>query len=472
MVKQLQRIDLDMNHVTVIDSPEKLDDLKTINIISYEKLRSLVNRKLSARITYAHRLRRRIGMILPDEGEKLANIDSDQSRALMQVSARKKFILTGTPCANYCRDMHGLMVFVGGDGTAIQPYGYRRGFLEKNWINSMAFSKRGLSAIMADYVVVEWVTWEFTETLRKGAKREIPKIANVDKYRAWLAPLLKRRLIEEPEVAEHIKPPKIVPEIIDVEWDPAHLAYYLRAADDFASWYQNEGNEKKYNLGILLARLQAVQMALNCPQSGVGDQPPYAGLTSKQREVIDKMEECVEQGRKGILFAENPITVKVIGRELKKRSIDFVPFHGGISIEKRVKAKDELFENGDVALLLATKQCAKAGYNLPMVDSVFFYDRSWSARVEDQAVRRPLRVERKDPVNVYFFHLPGSLDIYQAQVVAFKADSARAGLDYGVPELEDEEFLHLGQILDKFIADLANLRGMTTYQMRNSLKYA
>jgi hypothetical protein len=38
---------------------------------------------------------------------------------------------------------------------------------------------RGIDSFRDDYVVLEWATNEFTDNLRGGAKREIPKINNV-----------------------------------------------------------------------------------------------------------------------------------------------------------------------------------------------------------------------------------------------------------------------------------------------------
>lgn len=473
MLVQLERIGIMSDKVCVIDAPAKLLQLKQINLISYERLRMLVDDKVSKRVTYAHRLRRRIGLVCADEGERLANFDSDQSRALFQLAARKRYISTGTPIANYPRDIHGLLLFTIGDGTACQPYGFRNGFAEKWWVTSMQYACRGVDKIRDDYLVVEWVTHAFSETLREGAKREIPKIANVEKFRDWLAPHVKRRLTEEPEVAKHIQLPPAIFETVNVEWDSKHLAHYLRAADDFSQWYRDRSDsEKRNNLAVLLAKLQAVQIALNIPQKGVEGLGAYTGLTSKQRAVIDYLVDLSADGKKGLLYCENPDTVRLINKELSARGIKSVQFHGGISIKQRVKAKDEQFIAGDADHMLATKAAAKCGYNLPQVDVVVFYDRSWSAKTEGQAMARPMRVERKEAVKVVYFHLAGSLDIYQDQMVAFKQDSANAGLDWATPVKEDEEFLHLSTVLANFVDDLAMLNNISAHDMRKILKAA
>lgn len=473
MIVQLRRIGIDEAKVCVIDAPEKLTQLAQINLVSYERLRMLVDNKLSKRITYAHRLRRRIGLVCADEGERLANFDSNQSRALFQLAARKRYISTGTPLANYPRDIHGLLLFTAGDGTAAQNYGHRNGFLEQWWISSMRHASRGVDKIRDHYVVVEWCTHEFSESLREGAKREIPKIANVEIFRKWLAPHVKRRLTAEPEVAKFIQIPQADFETVEVPWDSKHLAFYMAAADDFVKWYRDRNeSEKRNNLAVILAKLQAVQTALNIPQNGIAGLGIYDALTSKQRAVRDYLISLSAQGKESLLYCESPATVRLLHHELASQGIKSVQFHGQIPIKQRVKAKDDQFIAGNADHLLATKASAKAGYNVPQADIVVFYDRSWSAKTEGQAMARPMRVERKEPVKVVYFHLPGSLDIYQDQMVAFKDDSARAGLDWATPEKDDEEFLHLSTVLQNFVDDLANLHNLTSRQMRDLLKAA
>lgn len=57
-------------------------------------------------------------------GQGRLDLESDQSRALWQLSAQRRYVLTGSPIPNYPRDVFGLIAFTGGDGTAAQPYGY------------------------------------------------------------------------------------------------------------------------------------------------------------------------------------------------------------------------------------------------------------------------------------------------------------------------------------------------------------
>ncbi|WP_439673122.1 Putative helicase superfamily II (plasmid) [Cupriavidus necator] len=460
--------------VHVIQSPEDLAQLGRLNLIAYERLRMPVDRQASRRVTYAHRLRRRIGLLVADEGERLSNPASDQSRALWQLSAKRRYILTGSPIANYPRDIFGLIAFTGGDGTAAQPYGYRRGYLEASWLASVQHAERGIDRFRSDFVVLEWVTWEFAESLQDGAKREVPKIGNLPRYRQMLAPHVKRRLVCEPDVSRYIRidPPAV--EVVETEWDPAHLSLYLRTADEFAQWYRDvrkvEG--KSNNLIAILARIRAVHFAANYPQHGVDGVGALGQLTSKQRAVIKRLEAIAAEGKQAILFAENPGVIDLIASQLKAKGVETVPFHGGIPIAKRVADKDKRFVGGNATGLLCTKASGRAGYNLPNADYVLFYDRSWTWRIEYQAMRRALRWNRKGQLKVVYFHLPGSLDIYQDQMVAHKRDAMEAGLDWATPELEDEAFLHMDTLLDEFVDDLAKLHGRKARDQRELLKEA
>jgi predicted RNA methylase len=473
MLKEIGQLPIAADQVQVIESAADLGDLRQINLISYERLRMPVDKAASSRVTYAHRLRRRIGLLVADEGERLANPTSDQSRALWQLSARRRFVLTGSPIPNYPRDAFGLIAFSGGDGTAAQPYGYRVGYLEQNWINSAEYAMRGVDRFRDDFVVLEWVTWQFAESLQDGAKREVPKIGNLHLYRAMLAPHIKRRLVAEPEVSRYIQiePPQF--EVETVDWDRGHLAAYLRAADEFADWYRSSRDDKKAcSLVTILARIRAVHFSANYPQFGMEGVEYIGGLTSKQRAIVARMRAIAAEGKQAIVFAENPGVLDLLARELDAHGVQTVPFHGEIPIKRRVADKDKRFLGGLATGLMATKASGRAGYNLPNADYILFYDRSWTWRIEYQAMRRALRWNRKGVLKVVYFHLPGSIDEYQDQMVAHKRDATQAGLDWATPELDDETFLHMDSLLDRFVDDLALLSAETSGDMRKLLKEA
>ena len=484
MLIELKGLPISADSWQIITTPAQARNLRQINVISYERLRLVAKaddpatdkRKLtgSKRMhhTYAGLMRRRIGVLVADEGDVLSNPQSDQTQALYQLSPKRRYVAAATPLANYPRDVAPILAFAGGDGTAAQPWGWRRGYLEKNWRQSVSQAERGVEAFRNTFVTTAWATREFDDTLIEGAKREIPRINNLAKYRAMLAPHVKRRVIEEPDVAKYISIPKSTREVVEVPWDDAHLAFYIRLAEESASWYQqtNRTDGRMNNLIAILARIRAVSFASDYPQHGVEGFGAYAPLTSKQRWAIDEIERLTAAGKKTVLYAENPGQVELLYRHLAERGVEAVRFHGQIPVKQRTQELNRRFRFGDCPNLLATLGVTQKGLNLWQAEEEILLSRSWSATVEEQAIARLLRPQQKKHVRVRYVQLPGGIDSYKEQLVNFKKDSARAGLDWGTPETEDVDFLHLDTVLNRFAEDVAKLHNIKRWDLSRYLQ--
>lgn len=470
MVRELSQLPIPAEQWRVISTASDLDDLRQINVISYERLRSPIDRQ-GGKTTYARKMRRRIGVVVADEGHLLANADSQQSRALWNLSAKHRYVLTGTPNPNYPRDLHPLMAFAGADGTAAQPWGYQRGYLETNWRQSMNYARRGVDAFREKFIVVEWSTREFDEKNRDGAKREIPRLGNVPMYRAAIAPFVKRRITEEPDVRRYLSIPVPTKRVVDIDWDEDHLAYYLGVCEEFAQWYKKaKGGGKQLNLITLLARIQAVQFAANYPQKESQYRPRFHGLTSKQRYAVTRLAELAEEGKKVIFYADSPGLLNLVNDRLRQdHDIDGVLFHGERNIKERTRDLDERFRFGPAPILMASLGVTQAGLNIHQAEVSLFYNRSWSAKTEAQALARLLRPQQKKDVVAEFLHLPGSVDLYQAQMVEMKQDASDAGLDWATPTTDDMEFLHIDTIIGRFASDYAQGIGIHMFDLRKHL---
>jgi hypothetical protein len=480
MEAEFKAIGLPRDTWQTITKPEQLYTLRRINLISYDKLKSALPgkkrpkpppqpegappkkvRTFDVRHTFASALRRRIHTHVCDEGHLLAHDSTQQSRAVWHVSAKgKRYLLTGTPISNYPRDVLRLLQWVAGDGTARQIYGAHWPLMRTaNLVNTLG-APRGVDTFREYFVTLRWVTSEFTDEMREGAKREIPIIADVPRFRHAVGPHIKRRVSAEPDVQRHIQIPKA--EYIDtiVDWDTEHLAYYKQTSDDFVHWYTREqekltGN-KRVPLQAVLAKIQAVAAAANYPQGGVSGQPDWTGgPTSKQRFAVARLREWVDAGKRSIFLTERPALVDQLADHFTKLGIEAVPFHGGIPIKKRVDSLDSRFRKGDAPILLATKRVLQTGYNIAEACRVLFYDGTWTPMVEHQAAARVLRPQQRNEVVIERLQLRGSIDEYQRQMVDSKSLAARSGLDYGAGPPDDMPFAHIDVILQRFVADLA-----------------
>ncbi len=451
----------------IIRSEGQARQLNRINVISYERLRMKVPGK---RYTYAALLRRRCGVVICDEGEVLANSESDQSRAIAQLSAKRLFVLTGTPQANYPRDLLPVSIAAVGDAVASQAYGIRHPVLSQVNVKTMEYADRGVHKFAEDFVSFEWVTNEFAESLQDGAKREVPKIQNLNKYRAWIAPYIKRRLPGEPDVAKFVKPQAPLIKTIEVDWDKEHMAHYLRVADEFANWWmRRQGDKRGQNLVALLARIGAVEIANNDPHFCSDGPSSYrGGLTSKQRWVINRAVE-VSQQKKLVVYAKSPTLLNRFHQELSRMGVKSICYHGELSPKER-RRNLQLFRHDDTNVALASFGVTRAGLDLYQASHVIMASRLWSATREDQAIYRLLRPQQTELVTVEQVHTKGSIDIYQDQMCTWKATSASSGLDWGTPMSDDMSFLHLDTVLGSFVKNLAEMYGMESYEFRKWAK--
>ncbi len=502
MIRELEGLPIPRSDWKVIERPEALDRLAKINVITYNRLRLPLTApsaplcdlddnemarteddtsasklalappagfRLSA--TYAHALRRRCGLVVADEADSLANRNSQRTQALWHLAARKRYGLSGTAIANYPRDLLGVLSWCGTDGTAAQPYSLRRPFVEAACVKSMLTATRGQEKFLERFVSLEWVTNAFLDTAREGAKREVPRIADVSGYRKWIAPLVKRRLAKEPAVAKYITIPDPTEIVTTVQWNQDHLAYYLTVADEFAQWYRKVHEDMKgVNLVTLLARIQAVQFACNLPQRPRDGFGSLTGLTSKQQYVLDRTRQLVDEKHKIVVYSEFPGTLDIYHRHLTKAGIDSVVVHGGRPIKARTAEMNARYRFGDTPVLLASYGCFQAGTNLHCADRVINTDLPWSAKRQRQSDRRLCRPQQVRDVVVERVLLAGSIDDYQREMVLFKGNAADAGLDWAAPISDDVHFLHIDTLLGRFVEDLAKVHGMEMSEFREQVK--
>jgi hypothetical protein len=125
-----------------------------------------------------------------------------------------------------------------------------------------------------------------------------------------------------------------------------------------------------------------------------------------------------------------------------------------------------------VNVMLASFGVTRAGLDLYQARHAIFASRLWSQSQEDQAIYRLLRPQQTEEVVIERPHLRGSIDIYQDQLVTWKESSASAGLDWASPKGDDEEFLHIDQVLGEFVENLAKMHDMAPHKFREWIKEA
>jgi len=463
MVDELKK--LGITDFQVIKTIDDISRLKKVNIISYERLRRPLHNRFP-KLTLAKLLRKKVRNVLCDEGGLLANFQSQQTRSLWQLGAKRNYVLDGTVMPNYPREMLPIVSLTAGQERAYQPFSMFDGFMEKRLFISAIEQPTGREEFNRRYVTIDWSTNELNET-GVGAKREIPKIkpAYLGDYRQWLAPLVKRRLQQEPAVSRYVSFP--VPEInepIEVEWELAHLQLYIRTLEEFATWFRayaktQSDDGKALNLTLILARIEACFKVANTPSQVSGFATGFSHLTTKEIACISLVKTRIDLGQRPIVFARNPLVLHRLSAELTRQNITNLVFTGEETIAKRINKLDTRIRQGNDQVLLASLGVTQDGLNIPQVNAAIFYNRSFKPREEQQGLYRMIRPQQTAKrITCDFLHLGGSIDSYMAQLNLWKSKVSDAALDYGEQPEDDEDFIDFNAFIYRFIESLPALK--------------
>lgn len=471
---QLQAAKMDPSLWQVIETEDQARNLKRLNIISYNTLRKQLT---GSKRTFAHLLRRRFNTVAADEAHALKTEDSLRTQAVWQLSPRRRYAFTGTPIPNLVQDLLGLVGWACGQNNAVNPYGRRGLYLDARLLTSMDYCERAVDRFSNEHCVFEWVTAEWSDGLKTGGKRQIPQIGNVQKLREWLAPVLKRRIVAEPDVAKHFKAPVCTTSVTTLDWDTPHLSYFLKVADEFSEKYRRMKSDavqgkRNLNMVALLARISAVLKAGNQPSYGNDLFGSYAPLTSKERYLIERASKLAAEGRKILLYVDGPQMSERLAAELNQRGVHSVPFHGQQSIKARTRRMNAEFRYGPASVLVASYGTGQTGLNLYQANYVLLAVRGWNDKTERQAIARTLRPQQTEEVHAEFVHLAGSLDEYQAQVCQWKQVSEFEAIDLLEPEEALDDYKHLDRIINEFVEGIATLRGKKSHELREELRNA
>jgi superfamily II DNA or RNA helicase len=421
----------------IITDEKHLKSLKKFNIIAYNMLWRPLNEHTKK--TFAKAMRRRFQFIAIDEAHKIKAKDSEQAKAVRMLKARYKLLSTGTPIANYPRNIFSLLVFGWGDATERNHYGYYSPIERVDERGHQSGYTTGTRQFKEDFISIEWVTPQFDQTLDSGAKsREVPKIKDPEKWWKMMCNKIVRRQKEEPDVKAHITFPK--PEISTelIKMSPEHVKHYKHWLDNFAQWFKEQLRMEKeeghkIDQMMVLAHLTQLQFASTIPQSpktNTKDAPWSFGPTTKQQRAIELVKEAIANEEKIIVFSERPEFQRFVQEILHtKYGVKSHLFIGDQGIKERNILLND-FRNNGTNVLLATTSCGEVGLNIPEANVVVLADTSWTPSKQIQAYSRILRPQQKKKPKIFLLRAVGTIDEYMSQLMAAKSEAIDEGIDY------------------------------------------
>jgi hypothetical protein len=463
--RELKRLGL-LGGFHQIDSKGDLALLRTFNVISYSRLWRPVDEGHEKRQatwgpgkSFAAALARRNLFIVVDEAHKIRVATSKQGVATRHLCNRspRVLLMSGTAVSSYPRNILALVEAGWGDGSAMNPYGYRRpidGGYSIKVRESTRHRKpliRGTTKFIDEYVDVIYYTPAFEQTVSTGMKsREIPRIKDLPRWESFIRSKILRRVPGEPEVrASGVRTPEAHPEFVAVDPLKEHFAYYKLVLDHFAAiWKKRFEEEQKTgrrenSSAHILPELDALRFASTVPvvPHRWAEHSPALRYTSRaptaiMLEAMKRIAAWVEAGDRVLVGAEKPDALRWLAdllSDLPTYVPDAEPIAAVLADDSNIKRRNALIDRvrdgGQDPVLLISVGMGKEGLNLPTFSKLLSLDLGWVPGDLDQFRHRILRPDQTGDVEIVHLFHRGLVDDYMRQLCEAKSDAISHCLD-------------------------------------------
>jgi SNF2 family DNA or RNA helicase len=344
--------------------------------------------------------------IVLDEAQNIKNPKAAQTKAILQLQAKHRLALTGTPVENRLLDLWSIF-----------------NFLNPNYLGKEAQFRKSF---------------------------EVPIQKNNDRSQS----IVLKKLVE-PFILRRVKTDK---QIIKDLPDKVEHKQYCNLTKEQASLYEavvkdveaqleeTDGIQRK---GLILSTLMKLKQICNHPRQFLQDGSEFTTERSHKLERLGEMlEEVIAEGESFLIFTQ----FTEIGDALQtylKQTLRYNTYylHGGTNRNKREKMISSFQdpETEPSAFVLSLK-AGGVGITLTKANHVFHFDRWWNPAVEDQASDRAFRIGQTKNVFVHKFVTLGTLEERIDQMIEDKKKVASAivGSDESwLTELDNESFKKL-----------------------------
>ena len=297
-----------------------------------------------------------------DEAQNIKNPGAAVSRAVLELNARHRLALTGTPIENRALDLWSIMQFV----------------------NPGYLGRRGPFARRYD---------------RPDGPPHVRRL-----LAARLRPVMVRRLKEQvaPELPDRIEERRAC------ELTPGQRKLYLaelmrgRAVVERLKASPDGVMGHKFEVLTALTRLRQVccHPALVGGRDGLG--------SGKFDAVFEILEPLLAEGRKVLLFSQFVECLKLLAAEMKARGIRYHKLTGATTQREAVVTAFEA--DPDPCVFLISLKAGGAGLNLTAASYVVLFDPWWNPAVEAQAIDRAHRIGQTRTVIAYRMLAVGTIE--------------------------------------------------------------
>lgn len=381
------------------------------------------------------RFKKKYTHVILDEAHATKDDTTATSTAALNLRARRRQTLTGTPMSNSAMDLYWLLHWSLNAPTMGFPYFGRAG--EKD------FDERFCDAVYLEKPVgTETNAAGQITQLTKTVRKRVPFLKNPPDFWKFMASKVRRRTYNDPLyqkalISKGYSMPEVQVKKIACPMDPQQAALMLASIKDFKGTFaklQKEAEKRgiQVNPTLVISQMTTMRTAATCPEllndkfgTEIYKGPEGGGKIPYIRGIVD---DKISRGEKVLILSDFRKMQETVERALKHHGV--IRFNTSWDDEVRREAFTKFQEDPKSRIFVAGTRAVREGVDLSAADTVICCDLLWSPAFQTQAWSRIMAPStRERTCEVYLVLSANSLDEHIFNVFYSKMVAAEQALD-------------------------------------------
>lgn len=297
-------------------------------------------------------LEQKFDLLVLDESQNIKNINSQTTKAVLLLNAKKRVALSGTPIENNLLELYSLFRF----------------------LNPEMFGS--VQEFTNDYIVP---IQKYSDT------------STIEELRKKIYPFLLRRV--KKEVLADL--PDKIEKLVYVDMNDEHRRFYEERRKYYYSLLEkNTPSQGNFDKFFVLQAINELRHIVSSPEL-----ESKKIISSKKEVLIENVIEAIENNHKVLVFVNYLSSIESICDSLKENKIKYLKMTG--QTKDRQNLVDKFQNDSRYKVFVMTLKTGGVGLNLVSADTIFIYDPWWNTTVENQAIDRAYRLGQDKTVFAY-----------------------------------------------------------------------
>ncbi|WP_339067747.1 DEAD/DEAH box helicase [Fusobacterium animalis] len=297
-------------------------------------------------------LEQKFDLLVLDESQNIKNINSQTTKAVLLLNAKKRVALSGTPIENNLLELYSLFRF----------------------LNPEMFGS--VQEFTNDYIVP---IQKYSDT------------STIEELRKKIYPFLLRRV--KKEVLADL--PDKIEKLVYVDMNDEHRRFYEERRKYYYSLLEkNTSSQGNFDKFFVLQAINELRHIVSSPEL-----ESKKIISSKKEVLIENVIEAIENNHKVLMFVNYLSSIESICDSLKENKIKYLKMTG--QTKDRQNLVDKFQNDSRYKVFVMTLKTGGVGLNLVSADTIFIYDPWWNTTVENQAIDRAYRLGQDKTVFAY-----------------------------------------------------------------------